>query len=83
MELFDNLNLAMFSGKGGVGKTTSSCAFACQWAKKFSNEKVMLISTDPAHSLGDVLEIEVTDTPRPLKSLPNLLVRAWLVPNLS
>ena len=32
MELFDNLNLAMFSGKGGVGKTTNSCAFAARWA---------------------------------------------------
>jgi arsenite-transporting ATPase len=76
MELFDNLNLAMFSGKGGVGKTTNSCAFAARWAKKFSDEKVLLISTDPAHSLGDVLQIEVTDTPMPLESLPNLLVRA-------
>ena len=76
MELFDNLNLAMFSGKGGVGKTTNSCAFAARWAKKFPDEKVLLISTDPAHSLGDVLQIEVTDTPMPLESLPNLLVRA-------
>ncbi|NEQ75556.1 MAG: TRC40/GET3/ArsA family transport-energizing ATPase [Okeania sp. SIO2C9] len=76
MELFDNLNLAMFSGKGGVGKTTTSCAFACQWAKKFPDEKILLISTDPAHSLGDVLQIEVTDTPTPLQTLPNLSVRA-------
>lgn len=76
MELFDNLNLAMFSGKGGVGKTTTSCAFACQWAKKFPDEKILLISTDPAHSLGDVLQIQVTDTPTPLENLPNLSVRA-------
>lgn len=76
MYSFDNLNLVMFSGKGGVGKTTNSCAFAGHWAKKSPNEKVLLISTDPAHSLGDVLQISVTDTPRPLEDLPNLLVRA-------
>ncbi|MEH2155161.1 ArsA family ATPase [Nostoc sp.] len=76
MELFDNLHLAMFSGKGGVGKTTISCTFACRWAQKFANEQILLISTDPAHSLGDVLQVSVDDIPRPITELPNLLVRA-------
>ncbi|MEH1887269.1 ArsA family ATPase [Nostoc sp.] len=76
MELFDNLHLAMFSGKGGVGKTTISCTFACRWAQKFANEQILLISTDPAHSLGDVLQVSVDDIPRPITELPNLVVRA-------
>ncbi|MFM6814864.1 MAG: ArsA-related P-loop ATPase, partial [Dolichospermum sp.] len=44
----------MFSGKGGVGKTTNSCTFARYWARKFPEETILLLSTDPAHSLGDV-----------------------------
>lgn len=73
---YDHLHLAMFSGKGGVGKTTLACGFARRWAKHFPAEKVLLLSTDPAHSLGDVLKIVVTDTPLPMADLPNLQVRA-------
>lgn len=76
MNHYDFLKLAMFSGKGGVGKTTLSCGFARQWAQRFPQESILLISTDPAHSLGDVLQIPVDDTPRPLGDLPNLQVRA-------
>jgi len=72
----DALHLAMFSGKGGVGKTTLSCAFARRWAKIFPEEQILLLSTDPAHSLADVLQLEVTNTPRALVDLPNLQVQA-------
>jgi len=72
----NNLHLAMFSGKGGVGKTTLSCGFARRWAKIFPQEQILLISTDPAHSLGDVLQMEVKDTPQAIADLPNLSVRA-------
>ncbi|MDZ7962320.1 MAG: ArsA family ATPase [Aulosira sp. DedQUE10] len=76
MNHYDSLNLVMFSGKGGVGKTTISCSFARYWAKKFPQERILLISTDPAHSLGDVLLSEVKDNALPLADLPNLSVQA-------
>ncbi len=76
ISLYDSLHLAMFSGKGGVGKTTLACGFARRWARLFPDEQILLISTDPAHSLGDVLQINVGDTASPLADLPNLSVRA-------
>ena len=45
-----------FGGKGGVGKTTLSSAFSLILAK---TKKVLLISTDPAHSLSDLFGSEV------------------------
>lgn len=66
----------MVSGKGGVGKTTLSCGFARQLARQHPDETVLLLSTDPAHSLGDVLQIPVDNTPAALDDLPNLRVRA-------
>ncbi|PSN76887.1 arsenic transporter [filamentous cyanobacterium CCP4] len=66
----------MVSGKGGVGKTTLSCGFARQLARQRSDETVLLLSTDPAHSLGDVLQIPVDNTPAALRDLPNLQMRA-------
>ena len=55
MNQYDSLHLVMFSGKGGVGKTTISCSFARYWARQFPEERILLLSTDPAHSLGDIL----------------------------
>jgi arsenite/tail-anchored protein-transporting ATPase len=76
MHQFEQLHLAMFSGKGGVGKTTLSCGFARYWAQQFPKERILLVSTDPAHSLGDVLQMSVSDIPHALTDLPNLQVRA-------
>lgn len=73
---FDSVRLLMVSGKGGVGKTTLSCAIARRWGHKFPKERVLLMSTDPAHSLGDVLLTEVTDEARSLADLPNVQTRA-------
>jgi len=75
-EQFDRLQLALFSGKGGVGKTTLSCGFARYWARRFPDDRVLLVSTDPAHSLGDVLLFDVADEARSLADLPNLFARA-------
>ncbi len=68
--------LIMFSGKGGVGKTTLACGFARQLAHQRPQEAVMLLSTDPAHSLGDVLQVAVNNIPTPLADRANLQVRA-------
>ncbi|MBC5796676.1 MAG: TRC40/GET3/ArsA family transport-energizing ATPase [Sphaerospermopsis sp.] len=76
MNQYDSLNLLLFSGKGGVGKTTMSCCFARYWATKFPEEKILLLSTDPAHSLGDVLLAKVTDDAAPIADLPNLSIQA-------
>ena len=45
-----------FTGKGGVGKTSTSCATAMTLAD--AGKKVFLISTDPASNLQDVFETE-------------------------
>lgn len=48
-----------FTGKGGVGKTTTACATAINFAKQGKN--VVLVSTDPASNLQDVFERPLTD----------------------
>jgi len=48
--------LTFFVGKGGVGKTTLSAAHAVWKASRDRNSNVLVISTDPAHSLSDVLQ---------------------------
>ena len=50
-----NLRLLMFGGKGGVGKTTCAAATALTRAASFPDSPLLLVSTDPAHSLADVL----------------------------
>jgi len=50
-----SLKLILFGGKGGVGKTTCAAAAALALSRQFPDEKFLLISMDPAHSLNDVL----------------------------
>jgi arsenite/tail-anchored protein-transporting ATPase len=57
---------AFFLGKGGVGKTTISAAFALSLAR--SGSKVLIVSLDPAHNLGDVLDAKLADDPRKVEA---------------
>jgi len=59
-----------FTGKGGVGKTSLSCATALKLAE--SGKRVLLVSTDPASNLDEVLEIPLTDKPTALPGAPGL-----------
>jgi arsenite-transporting ATPase len=45
--------IVIFGGKGGVGKTTAAAAYAIALAKAKPDEKLLVFSTDPAHSLSD------------------------------
>ena len=57
------LRLALFSGKGGVGKTTLACAAALWRAREFPERRTLLLSTDPADSLSRCLRIPVGTEP--------------------
>lgn len=59
-----------FTGKGGVGKTSTACATAVALADQ--GKKVLLVSTDPASNLQDVLEMELTNDPKAIPSVANL-----------
>jgi arsenite-transporting ATPase len=62
----------LFAGKGGVGKSTCAAAAALRLAE---TRHVLLLSADPAHSLGDVFGQRFDNTPRPVAGRPRLHVR--------
>jgi len=59
-----------FTGKGGVGKTSLSCATALKLAE--SGKRVLLVSTDPASNLDEVLETTLTNSPSAITGAPGL-----------
>ncbi|MEI7770581.1 MAG: TRC40/GET3/ArsA family transport-energizing ATPase [Chloroflexales bacterium] len=61
-----------FAGKGGVGKTVASCLTAVWLAHQ--GLKTLLLTTDPAAHLGDVLGVPVGDTVTVVPDVPNLSV---------
>lgn len=62
------MRIIIYTGKGGVGKTSMAAATACKIASE--GKKVMIMSTDQAHSLGDSFDIELTK--EPLRIMDNL-----------
>ena len=83
LDVFRGATLVFVGGKGGVGKTTVSAAAAVRLARAHPNRRMLLMSTDPAHSLADVFNqtgalprtparsLAGTPTPRSAPSHPN------------
>ncbi len=68
--------LLFFGGKGGVGKTTCATAATLALSARRPASRMLLLSTDPAHSLADLLEIPLGDDERPVpQGPPGLRVR--------
>lgn len=57
----DDTRCLLFGGKGGVGKTTCAAAVALSVAAAMPQRSVLLLSTDPAHSLADVFGEPISD----------------------
>jgi len=71
----DKINLTkylFFTGKGGVGKTSTACAVAVNLADE--GKKVLLVSTDPASNLQDVFHTELDGKGVAIEGVPGLLV---------
>jgi len=56
--------ILLFTGKGGVGKTTTAAATALRCAD--AGLRTVVLSTDPAHSLADALDVELGPVPAPV-----------------
>lgn len=70
------VRVVFVGGKGGVGKSTVAAATAIELADARPGARVLALSTDPAHSLGDALDARVTDEARALVGgPPNLQAR--------
>lgn len=71
----EDINLTkylFFTGKGGVGKTSTACAIAVALAD--NGKKIMLVSTDPASNLQDVFNTKLNNKGVYIKEVPNLVV---------
>lgn len=67
---FSPTRVLFFTGKGGVGKTSLACATAVALAD--SGRRVLLVSTDPASNLDEVLAVRLSSHPTPVPGVPRL-----------
>jgi arsenite-transporting ATPase len=63
-------DFVFFGGKGGVGKTTVSSAYAYKCAR--AGLETLVVSTDPAHSTSDVFDQQFSDEPASVEGIENL-----------
>ena len=68
--LEDPTRVLFFTGKGGMGKTTLACSTAV--ALVGAGRRVLLVSTDPASNLDEVLGTELAEQPRPVTGIVGL-----------
>ena len=68
--LVQNTPFLFFTGKGGVGKTSTASATAVALAD--SGKRVLIVSTDPASNLQDVFGMELSNAPQPVQGVANL-----------
>ena len=66
----DPTRILFFTGKGGVGKTSSACSTAIGLAD--AGKRVLLVSTDPASNLDEVLGTKLTSAPVAIPAVPHL-----------
>lgn len=59
------MRIILYTGKGGVGKTSVAAATAVKSAEQ--GKKTLVVSTDPAHSLGDSLNMKLSNEPMEIK----------------
>ena len=63
------MRIILYTGKGGVGKTSIAAVSACKLAK--DGKKVLIMSTDAAHSLGDSFDVKLSREPQKVVDYPN------------
>ena len=68
----EELDYLIFGGKGGVGKTSMAAANALYLARNRPDKRVLLFSTNPAHSLSDSFEQPIGNKITPISGVPNL-----------
>jgi arsenite-transporting ATPase len=66
------LRFIFLGGKGGAGKTTAAAASALFQARRSPDKKFLIVSTDPAHSLGDCFDQEIGGEVTPVAGVDNL-----------